>query len=207
MAFADQLRESWQQSLEKLREQQFYQQIKQQWDELDPQSRLLLKSASIVGVVLGVLIAVFSSILSVRSLKGELAEKLELTSYVESETETLRRLKETNASINAGSPPGGPWNAYVQGLVSAAGIDAASATLGQEKPGTSSAISDEALMEVSLKKVSIKQVVRLALQIETGARPAKVKNISIETNADPAGYMDAKLALSLFNVKEEGAAK
>jgi hypothetical protein len=109
--------------MEQLQEQQWYQQIKQQWDELDPQSKLLLKSAAIVGVVLGVLIAVFSSILSVRALKSELAEKLELTTYVESETESLRRLRELNAA-NPSTPPSGAWAPYVQGLATSAGIDA-----------------------------------------------------------------------------------
>lgn len=205
MAFADQVRDAWRQSVDQLQEQQWYQQIKQQWEELDPQSKLYLKSAAILGVVLGVLMAVFSSIWSVRSLKRELSDKLDLTTYVEGETETLRRLRESNTSL--GTPPSGPWNVYVQQVAAAAGLDPATVTLSAEKPGTSSAISDEVLLDVSLKKVSIRQIVRLAVQIETGLRPVKVRHVDIDTHADMAGYMDAKLALSLFNVKEEAPAK
>jgi hypothetical protein len=205
MAIADQIRDAWRQSLDQLQEQAWYQQIKQQWEELDPQSKLYLKSAAILGVVLGVLMAVFSSIWSVRSLKSELAEKLELNTYIEGETETLRRLRESNTSL--GTPPGGPWNTYVQQVAQAAGLDPATLTLTPEKPGTSSPLSDEALMDVSLKKVSIRQIVRLAVQIETGLRPVKVRNVEIDTHADMTGYMDAKISLSLFNVKEEAPAK
>ncbi len=205
MALADQVRDAWRQGLDQLQEQQWYQQIKQQWEELDPQSKLYLKSASIIGVVLGVLMAVFSSIWSVRSLKTELADKLELITYIEGETETLRRLREANT--NVGTPPGGPWNTYLQGVATAAGIDPATLTVGAEKPGSSSPVSEEALADVALKHVSIKQIVRLAVQIETGVRPVKIRHIAIDTHADPGGYMDAKMALSLFNVKEEVAAK
>ncbi len=200
-ALTSRLKDAWQQSLDQLQEQQWFQQLKQQWEELDPQSKLYLKSAAIIGVVVGVLIAVFSSIWSVRAQKYDLAERIELTSYVESQSETLRRLKESNQGIPAGSASG-PWPAYLEGVAAAAGIDKANLSLAPEKEGAKSDATAEALIDVALNKVSIRQVVKLAFQLESGARPIKVRHISIDTQADPKGYLNAKLAISAFTLKE-----
>jgi hypothetical protein len=200
-ALTSKFKEAWQQSLDQLQEQQWYQQAKQQWDELDPQSKLYIKSSAILGVVVGVLIAVFSTILSVRQQRQDLAARLGLISYVESQSELLRRLRESNQNAS-GAGAAGPWNAYLEGVAAAAGIDKASLTLSPEKPGTQGDSTQETLIELSVKKVSIRNVVRLAQGLEAGARPVKVRHISIDTHADPEGYLDAQLALSAFVVKE-----
>ena len=70
--------------------------------------------------------------------------------------------------------------------------------MGPEKPGNPSELAKEALIDLTLKKINIKQAVRYAFNLEHGARPVKLRNLSIETKSDNPGYVDAVLAVSAF---------
>jgi hypothetical protein len=183
---------------EKLNEQEWFQQLKAKWDELDPASKGYLKAGGLGGGILLLLIIVISSIWSVHSLKSELQEKQELLSMIQSANEELRALRETTSNVPAGGAAGGTWQSHFESVAGAAGIDKAAMTIGPEKPGSSSDTTKEALYDVALKHVSIKQVVRFAHALESGARPVKLRNMTIDTQSDKEGYMDATLNLSGF---------
>jgi len=78
------------------------------------------------------------------------------------------------------------------------GIDKSGITASPEKAGESSEQTKETLVDLNLKHVSIKQVVNFAVALESGARPVKLRNLQIDTKADPTGYMDATLSVSGF---------
>ena len=68
----------------------------------------------------------------------------------------------------------------------------------------------EAMFDLKLKHVTIRQVVRYAFFLESGGKPVKLRNLTIDTKGDPSGYLDATLAVSGFavaasNVEEGGA--
>ena len=75
-------------------------------------------------------------------------------------------------------------------------------TVSAEKPGASGEVAKESLFDLSLKKVSIRQVVKLAYFLESGSQPVKLRNLSIDTNADASGYLDATLSVSTFTLNE-----
>ncbi len=182
-----------------LGEQEWFQQLKGKWEELDPQSRLYVKAGAASGSVLLFFILVLSAVWSVHSLKNELAEKTELLSQIQSANDELRRLRdETAGAAAAGAQQTGPWPAYFESVGTGAGLDKATLTVSGEKPGATSDQAKEGLYDLGLKHVSIKQVVRFAFGLENGARPVKLRNLSIDTHADPEGYMDATLAVSAF---------
>jgi hypothetical protein len=189
---------------EQLNEQVWFQELKGKWEELDPQSRMYLKSALGIGAVLLVFIMTLTSMWNVRSLKRELAEKNDLINMIQGANEEMRRLKELTGNASTGSEAGGapqPWGPYLESAASTAGIDRAGLSIGEEKPGTSTEMAKESMMDVTLKHVSIKQIVGFAFQLESGTRPVKIRNMAIDTKDDPEGYMDAVLALSAFNIK------
>lgn len=189
---------------DKLNEQVWYQQLKAKWDELDPQSRQYLRIASGVGAVALVFILMISSIWSVRGLRRELNDKSELISTIQSATEEMRRLRDSNPAAGSGRADSTqPWPQYMDTTAQTAGVDKGSMVVSPEKTGSESDQAKEALFNVNLKHVSIKQVIRFAFYAENGARPVKLRNMTIDTNSDPAGYMDATLALSGFSLKEE----
>lgn len=184
-----------------LNEQEWYGQLKAKWEELDPQSRIYLKAAGLGGSILLLFIFVISAVWSVHSLKNELADKQELLTSIQTANEELRRLREETAgspAAMAGAGGNGTWPSYFEGLSATAGVDKSALTVGGEKPGATSEQAKETLFDLSLKHVSIKQVVRMAFGLENGSRPVKLRNLSIDTHADPQGYMDATLAVSAF---------
>ena len=182
-----------------LNEQAWFQELKTKWEELDPQSRVYLKAATAGGTLLLTLIVVISSIWSVHSLKTELNDKQDLLTMIQSANEELRSLREQTANSPAASGgPSGTWSNYFETVAANSGVDKSSMAVSDEAAGTTTDMAKETLYDVSLKHVSIKQIVRYAFGLESGARPVKLRNLSIDTHADPAGYMDASLSVSAF---------
>lgn len=182
-----------------LNEQEWYGQLKTKWEELDPQSRTYVKAGGVGASVLLVLIMLISAVWSVHSLKGELSDKQDLLSQINAANEEMRRLRdETSVSAAAAGGATGPWPAYFETIGGNAGVDKASLTISGDKPGTATDQAKETLYDLNLKHVSIKQIVRLAFGLENGSRPVKLRNLAIDTQADPQGYMDATLSVSAF---------
>jgi hypothetical protein len=183
---------------DKLSEQEWFQQLKGKWEELDPQSRSYLKMAGFASAVILFLYLVFSSIWSVHELKRDLADKVDLLNVVQGANEELHRLRDNGgAQVNAEV---GNWGTYFESTATPLGIEKTALTVSAEKPGTSSEVAKESLYDIGMKKVTIKQIIKFAFQLENGTRPVKMRNISINTNADPEGYMDATLSVSGFSL-------
>lgn len=184
-----------------LNEQPWFQQLKAKWEELDPQSRGYLKIAAASATALLFLYLVLSSLWGVHQLKRELADKNELLTMINSANDEVRRLHET------GTPPpaadqAGNWGSYFETMASNSGLDKSAMTVSAEKPGTGGAATKESLFDIALKKATIRQVVKFAYFVENGNRPVKLRNLVIDTNADPSGYLDATLSVSAFSLNE-----
>jgi hypothetical protein len=198
------------QMIEKAREwiseQEWFQELKGKWDELDPQSRTYARfGAAGVGVLVFFLV-ILSSLWSVSSLKSELLGKQELLDQLQSAGEELSRLKgESMGMGETGEKPN--WPAFVTDKAGRAGIDGSAVEVSAEKPGESKGETRETMFDIQVKHVSIKQVVRLAFNLETAEKPVKVKTLTIDTKADPEGYMDAMLSVSAFYIAAEQGKK
>ena len=95
-----------------LNEQDWFQQLKAKWEELDPQSRGYLKIAGGAATALLFLYLVLSSIWSVHKLKKELSEKNDLLMMIQSANDEMHRLRETARPGRA--PPAGTWTTYFE---------------------------------------------------------------------------------------------
>ncbi len=190
--------------LQRITEQQWFQQLKGKWEELDPQSRLYLKYAGGIAAALVVFGTLGSTYWRVRGLRKELAAKNELIQLVQSATDELRRLRESVPAVSQGGRPGeapvGPWGPYFESTAASSSIEKANLTIGPEKPGSTTEQAKESLYQLTVKKVNIKQIVRFAFLLESGARPMKLRHLTIDTKADPTGYMDATLSMSAFTL-------
>jgi type II secretory pathway component PulM len=184
-----------------LNEQSWFQELKQKWEELDPQSRSYLKIAGSATFALLLIYFTLASMWSVHNLKKESTEKSDLLSLIQNANEELKRLRESGPPATADAT--GKWDVLFDQISAASGIDKSTMTVSAEKPGANSEVAKEALFDISLKKVTIRQVVKLAFGLESASRPVKVRNLSIDTNADPAGYVDAQLAVSAFSLIAE----
>lgn len=185
---------------ERIAEQQWFQELKAKWDELDPQSRMYLQVGGSILAALIIIILIFSSVYGVYQTRKEYNTKLDLLNTIQAANDELRKLKETNSTASPGGAAGGAWPAYFESTATNAGMDKASVTISPEKPGTSTETVKESLYDIAVKHVNIRQVVRLAYTLENGARPVKLRNLSIDTKSDPAGYLDATLSVSAFSM-------
>ena len=185
-----------------IEEQAWYQELKSKWEELDPQSRLYLKVATFGSSILVILLVLLSAIWSVHSLKSELYEKRKLLSLIDSANDELRRLKDSAPAASASKMldrESGPWSSYFESIAAIAGVGS-NFSVSSEKPGASGDQSKEALFEISLKHVNIKQAIQYALSLENGQRPVKLRNLTIDTKNTQDGYLDVTLAVSGFTL-------
>lgn len=233
MEIEAQIKQALTQAREWLDEQPWFQQLKQKWEELDPQSQSYLRWGSVAGALGLMLYWTVGTWWGVHNLKNELDEKTNLIGLIQGANDEMRRLRESmpGASVGgmAGEDEASPWGTYLETMASTAGIDKASLTVGTEKPfdadpkpvaakpsgkdaakdtgkkteaeSSTVASNHESSIEVAIKHVNIKQVVRYAFQLENGARPIKLRNLAIDTKNDPSGYMDATLTVSAFSLK------
>jgi hypothetical protein len=204
--------------MEFLNGQEWFQQLKQKWDELDAQSRMYLQISAAVGTVGLVLFMLFNFIWKVHKLRDEVTEKSELLTSITNANDELKHLREVNAPLLAasgvtpgaapGTPAGDaapepktdPWPVYIESAAGRVGLDKSTCSVGDPKPGNSNDTTKESLIDVSLKKVNIKQIVRFALGVQNGGRPVKLRNLTIDTLPDGSGYLNATLSLSAFNL-------
>ena len=191
-------------ALDKIAGQVWFQELKSKWEELDPQSRMSLKLASVALTLMGLVFLIFSSIWGVYSLKQELKDKKVLLTVLQSANDEMQALKDRLPPTSTSLGPDvseTPWATYFEGITTGLNLDKTLVSIGQEKAGDTTDESKEAIYEITLKHVNIKQVVRFALAVETGARPVRIRNMAIDTKEDPSGYIDATFLLSSFTMK------
>ncbi|MDR3607245.1 MAG: hypothetical protein P4M08_07690 [Oligoflexia bacterium] len=184
-----------------LGEQEWYQQIKAKWDEQDQESKSYLQIAAVGLVTAFVLYLVLSFIWGVHTLKREVDDKSQLLLQLQSANEDLQKLRSANSSLSAiANPDNGPWPPYFEGYAGQIGISHENLSVSESKAGTTNDLSKEALYDVTVKKVNVHQLVRFAYALETGSRPVKLRNLTINTQPDLSGYLDATLSVSAFTL-------
>lgn len=184
--------------LETLGEQPWFIEAKGKWEELDPQSKTNLKLGILGGSVLLYLIFILAGLWNVHSYKREIAEKRNLLNSVQAASEEMRRLRDVVPQA-AGESVGGPWVSYFEQIATTQGIDKANLQFSSEKAGANYELAKEALFDIVIKHVNIRQMTQFAATLETGSRPVKIRNLSVETKADAPGYLDVTLSVSGFN--------
>ncbi|MEK7690903.1 MAG: hypothetical protein AAB425_07770 [Bdellovibrionota bacterium] len=184
-------------------EQEWFIQLREKWQELSPEQQQYAKMGGLgsgSAVLLGIVI---SSISSTHALKSELESKMELNQLILTAAQEMKRLKDSGSATGAGrSPDKGPWPDYLKSRGDAAGVAREAIEVSSEKSGGKTELVKESLFDVNLKKIGIKQIIRMAFQLENGPRPVKLRNLTIDTKLDPEGYMDARMAISAFVLQQ-----
>ncbi len=197
---AEKLTEWSRKTSEWLNDQQWYQEARAKWDELDLQTKTYIKLGFGVFGLLSVFFALLSSVWSTHSLKNELEDKNSLVNFIRGANDEIRRLKDLMPAAAAlgGKPETAPWLSYFESSATSSGIEPANLSLLAEKAGQSSDSAKETLIDLKVKHVNIKKLTAFIKTLETGSRPIKVRNLSVEAQPDGSGYLDATLSLSGF---------
>lgn len=200
----------WQAISDKLQDQVWYQQGKAKWDELDANTRTAIKYGSLGLTIVGTLALVTVSALSVHGKKTDLDEKLALVQKIQSAQDELRKLKEVTSSAGV-SAADEPWQGYFELQASNSGVDPTTLKVIGEKPLSApppkkgekkeESRMNEVLVDLSLTKVNLRQLVKFVFNVENGGRTAKVRKLEVVTQPDESGYLDVTLAVSGFSLK------
>jgi type II secretory pathway component PulM len=184
---------------DKIQDQVWFQQIRSKWDELDPKSRMILRTG---GLVLSVILLVgYTGVLysEVQKKKQLIEERQELVTKLQKSQEELRQLRDSNPLTQAGDSDE-TWTSYIQSKLGSIGIASEAVTIDSEKmievkDKNATDRPRETVVEGSLKKVNIRQLVKLIHQMENGGRPAKVKRLRVETEPDESGYLNLSFTM------------
>ena len=198
--FLAKIKDLYQKSIDKLVEQSWFQELKSKWEELDHQSRLYLKYAAWGLVSLAGIIIVLTSVFSVRSLRNEVQDKQTLLTLIKNSNDEIRQLRDSSAGGGQNRDSSQTWEAYIYSTGQSIGVEQGVLTVGSERSpsGQGTELFKESLIDLDLKHVNIRQVVRLAHILETGARPIKLRAMTIDAQEDLSGYLNAKLTVSAF---------
>jgi hypothetical protein len=189
---------------EKIREQEFYQQIQGAYHQLPSEQQGYVKWGA-TGLGFLVLFAlIFSVIQSANGTKTEYYEKQELARIITEASDELRRLK----GQSSGMPANGErnWKAILTARITAQGVPPEALEITKESAGVSQNVIQESVLEIKLKNIPLRPLVQILSQMEQGSPPIKLKGLQIETGAED-GKLSAKVNLSGYLAKAEKEAK
>jgi type II secretory pathway component PulM len=195
MALSEQMN-SW---TEKLKEQEWYQQVQSSYQQLSPEQQQYVRWGTFGTLSVVFLYFTLSIFSSANSMKSEYFEKQELLQLVNQAGDEIRRLKGQNAGIGNGGAQ--TWKAVVEGWATTQGLSADSAEIIKESPGVSQNIIQESLLEVQVKGIGLRPLVQMLFQVEHGTPPVKLKGLQVENGTD--GLLNVKMNLSGFMPKAE----
>ncbi|MBC7385758.1 MAG: hypothetical protein H7301_06310 [Cryobacterium sp.] len=204
---------------DKIQDQAWFQQLKVKWDELDAKTKMVAKYLGLIGSSVLIVVVVGSSLYAVADKKREIDDKQALAQKIQSSQDELRKLKDITSRFNGAGEA--PWPQFLQERATAAGFDPSLVQVTSEKiisvaapkevkskdpkaltPQTPAAAPEESLVETSLKKVNVRQLVKFVQEVENGGRTVKVRRLQIDTNPDESGYLDATVVVSAFRLKQ-----
>ncbi|MEW6056751.1 MAG: hypothetical protein AB1540_09055 [Bdellovibrionota bacterium] len=189
-------------ALDAIRESEAYQQLKQKYDELDSQTKLYVNLGVLGGGLFLVLFTVFFGIAKVNSIKSEINEREELIGYLNSASDNIKQLRAQQAAKGAENASNLP--AFAEMLLGASAIAPAKAEVGSERPGQETKEASEALLDVKLNQINLRQLTQFLFNatVRGTGKGLNIKDLAVDTKGDPTGYIDATVTFSIFRAKQ-----
>lgn len=199
----------------KIQDQVWFQQLKVKWDELDGRTQIALKYTGLIGGSVLAVGLVGTNLYAVAGKKHDIDERLGLISRIQSSQDELRRLKDVSSRLSGGDEQ--PWAEFIQSKATSAGFPSAALQIVSEKVvGAATAAKDskdqksaapaiagpeETIIEAAVKRINVRQLVKLVHEVENGGRTVKVRRLQVDTSPDESGYLDATITVSAFKLK------
>jgi hypothetical protein len=194
------MKQKFQQFLDQMKEQEWYQQIQSSYQQLSPEQQSYVKWGSILATVAVFFSFTLKIMKESNTIKGEYFQKQELVQMLNQGSDEVRRLK--GQSSGFGQSGQSNWKNILQNLVSSQGLQPDSIEILKEAPGAAKNVIQETLLEVQVKGVTVRPLVQILFQLEHSQPPMKLKGMSIESGASD-GQLNAKLNLSAYMAKGE----
>jgi type II secretory pathway component PulM len=200
MTFSERYQDLSDKTMEKLRDQEWFQQLQASYDQLPPEQQKYVKWGSLGGAVIVFLYFAVGTLTSANSLKSEYFEKQDLLQVVNQSGDEMRRLKGQNSSFTANAAPQ-TWKAVLESIATNQGLTPDAIEVTKETPGPAQSVIQETFLEVQVKNVPVRALEQMIYQIEHNTPPMKLKGMSTDTGAD--GNLTATLTISGFMPKPE----
>lgn len=189
---------------DKLNEQEWFQELKQKWEEFDPRTRMAAQLSAVIGFAVAVIIVVTFSYWKVLTLKKEYQSKAELLNLIQAGNDEVRQLgsfrsQGADAEIDFSNQEN--FKSYLAKITLDVNLSEESIEIQDIKTGKSSDLFEETLAAIVLKNVNIKQMTKIAFEIENGSAPIRLRRLEMETRPDQSGYLSAKLFISAYKIK------
>ncbi len=196
------MKNKFQQFLSSMKEQEWYQQLQNTYQQLSPEQQNYLKWGSVSISLIFSFYITWNIVKSSNAIKDEYYQKQELVQSLNQASDEIRRLK--GQSMGFSQSTSANWKTTVQSLVAAQGLQPDAVELMKETSGISQNVIQETLLEVQVKGITVRPLVQLLYQMEHAQPPMKLKGINIESGASD-GLLNAKLNLSGYLAKGEKA--
>ena len=194
------MKNKFQQFLQSMKDQEWYQQIQNTYQQLSPEQQSYVKWGGILGGFMVAFYFTWSIMQSSNTIKDEYFEKQGIVQSLNQASEEIRRLKGQSSGFSQSSTAN--WRSTLQNLVVAQGLQPDAVELLRESAGISQNVIQETLLEVQVKGITVRPLVQLLFQMEHAQPPMKLKGISVESGASE-GLLNAKLNLSGYLAKGE----
>lgn len=193
------LKEAW----DSIQDSEAYQQIKTKYDDLDTQVKLYINLGAIGFLALIIMISVLSGLARVKGLKSEIDDKEVLIGYLQRSADSIKQMR-AQAQASLGAPDlSSPLNTFAEGVFATSNIDRAKMEIAAERPGAEDKDSREVLVDIKLKQLNLRQIVRFLFNLtdQGKKRSLNIKELDIDTHGDPSGYMDAAITIASYRSK------
>lgn len=189
---------------EKIKEQEFYQQLQGAYNQLPSEQQGYLKWGATAAGFFLLFALIFSIMKSANGSRTEYYEKQELARIITDASDELRRLKGQSSGMSAGGEQN--WKSILGARVAAQGVPVEALEIVKETIGASQNVIQESLLEIKIKNVPLRPLVQVLSQMEQGNPPMKLKGLQIEAGAED-GKLSAKVNVSGYLAKTEKEAK
>lgn len=188
-----------QQFVDKMKEQEWYQQLQNSYQQLSPEQQTYVKWGSVAATALVFMSFTFKIMRESNALKNEYFQKQELVQLLNQGSDEIRRSKGQNSGFSQ-SGASTNWKNMIQNIATNQGLQAESVEILKEAPGAAKNIIQESLLEVQIRGVTIRPLVQILYQLEHSQPPMKLKGMSVEAGPGD-GLLNAKLNLSGYMAK------
>ncbi len=181
--------------IEKIKSQEWYQQIQTGWEQLRPEQRRIVTWSTIFIGLGGGSFYAYQQHQIVSQLESEFQEKTQLISILDQGNAELQKLRQVTGGINPGGAP--DFRGLLQSMASQQNILPESFTfLEDNAPKTHGAVQ-EIPIKIQIVDVSLRSLIQWLGMVETQPAPLKVRGLKISKNAQ-SQLISAQISLTAF---------
>jgi len=186
----------------KLTQQQWFVELKGKWEELDSKNRTYLQYGGVALSVLIIFIFLVNLSVGVSSMKDEFIYKQKLADFIIDSNSEIKNLKISSRPRAADNGRKANWTNYIKQSFQTYGIGPELVNVNEKQLPISRNKVKETLINVSVDQINLKQIVKVAFDLENGTNPMMLRGLHVKTR-DDKGFLKVAYTFSGFDIKKD----